>query len=318
MRGVGFQVHFMKQFLLLFCLSSISQFSLAQTVFCPEGARWMYDNSTTNMHPPIQSTFIYIGDTVLNGYSNSRILKQEVRGLYSWGGTYYSERLSYFRQSGDSIFEYVDDNFEFVFDFGVEIGDTRIVHFDADLCFHLDTMLIQNIDTIEYQGIELRRFHYKLLVEDQRADIEGPGLSGVIESQYVERLGFMVDHPVANTYRCEGDLISEYEPRKFTCYTDNELAVNFPDTCNLFLSVKSDAQKNNAEIVFLNQSLQIQNATNSTLRVFDILGKELLQTPIYSDNQTVGIEHLPNGILIVSVETEKGRVTKKVVKTALP
>lgn len=306
----------MKQSLLLFCLSAISQFSLAQTVFCPDGARWMYQNTGIGMALLNQSNTFYAGDTVINGFDNVRILKEEIRGFYDWGDPYYVESKSYFRQSGDSIFQYTDGEFELTFDFGVEIGDTRVVHFDADLCFHLDTMLIQNIDTIQYQGLELRRFHYKLLIEDQRSEIEGPGYSGLSESQYVERLGFMIDHPVANNYRCEGNLISEYDPKTFLCYTDNELAINFPDTCNLFLGIKNEAIKSSAEIIFSDQSLQIQNAHNATLRVYDILGKELLQTRISSDNQTVSIEHLPNGVLVVSVETEEGGISKKIVRAS--
>jgi len=266
--------------------------------------------------PPSQATFIYVGDTVLNGYANSRILKQEVRGLYPWGGSYFEELWSYFRQSGDSIFQYVDDTFEFVFDFSVEIGDTRVVYFDADLCFHLDTMLIQNIDTIEYQGLELRRFHYKLLVEDQRSEIEGPGWAGAIESQYVERLGFMVDNPIENTYRCEGNVISEYQPRHFACYTDNELAINFPDTCNLYLGLKDYVEENPFEIILSNQYLQIQNASNATLSVYDILGKELLRTVIRSDNETIHVNHLPNGILMMVLDDGEFRIAKKVVKTS--
>jgi hypothetical protein len=274
----------------------------------------MYDNSEVNMHPPSQSTCMYVGDTILNGYSDCRILKQEIRGYYSWGSTYYEESWSYFRQSGDSVFQYADGNFELVFDFNVDVGDTRVVHFDADLCFHLDTMLIQNIDTIRYQGQQLKRFHYKLLLEDQLSEIEGSGWSGAIESQYVERLGFMVDHPTQNTYRCEGTLISEYEPKNFLCYTDNELAVNFPDTCNLFLGVENDININFAEVIFSNQSLQIKNAPNSTLRVYDILGKELLQIVIRSDNETIDANHLPNGILMVVIESKYGRSAKKIAK----
>ena len=303
----------MKRLLLLFALTPFWQMSFAQTDFCLPGAKWMYESVGTGQNPPRQSTYVYVGDTVIDGFSDVRIVKEELRGFNLWGDTYYQEDWSYSRQSGDSVFQFVEGSFELAFDLNVGVGDTRVVYFSADQCYNLDTMLIENVDTINYQGELLRRYHYKLLVEDQLSQIQGPGFAGLSESIYVERIGFMIDHPVLNGFRCEGNLISEYDARNFLCYTDNELAATYPDTCNLFLDAV-ERENQELEISVIHNQLQIQNGQNSTLRIYDILGKELYRTTIHSDNESMDVNLLPNGILMVVVESQESRFTKKVVK----
>jgi hypothetical protein len=66
----------------------------------------------------------------------------------------------------------------------------------------------------------------------------------------------------------------------------------------------------------LNQEqLQIKNAPKSTLHIYEILGKELLQTAIRSVNETIDVSHLPNGILMVVLDDGEFRLAKKIVKT---
>lgn len=206
----------------------------AQTIFCPEGARWVYYSPGGGQSFENQSHFIYAGDTIIDG-ADAKILKQEIRVNYPWEQSGYSEFRSYFNQRNDSIFQYVDGNFEFMFDFDVQTGDTRVVYIGGDLCAAYDTMLIETTGLMTYQGQQLRTYDYKILIEDQISQIEGPGNAGARQGQFIERLGFTVNHPVNNFFYCEGNLISEYAPINLVCYTDSELAVNYPDTCNLFL-----------------------------------------------------------------------------------
>lgn len=306
----------MRRLLLLFAITPFWQVSFAQTDFCLPGARWMYESVGTGQNPPRQSTYIYVGDTIIDGLSEVRMLKEELRGYNLWGDTYYQEDWSYLLQSGDSIFQFVEGGFELAFDLNVGVGDTRVVYFSADQCFNLDTMLIEDVDTINYQGELLRRYHYTMLVEDQLSQIQGPGFAGLSESIYVERIGFMIDHPVLNGFRCEGNLISEYQAKELRCYTDNELAATYPDTCNLFLDA-AEREVQELEITMFQNLLQIQSAQNTTLHIYDVLGKELLREHITSDNQSFDLNHLPNGILMVVLETETDRLTKKVFKASL-
>jgi hypothetical protein len=261
-----------------------------------------------------QNHVVYLGDTTVNEYSDVHVLQTERRYDWSWPISPDLSR-SYARQSNDSIFQLIDGVFEFMFDFNVQAGDTKVVYIGGDLCSQHDTMLIEATGTMYYQGQQLRTYDYRILVEDQYSQIEGGGYAGVRQGRYVERIGLLVDHPINNRFYCEGLLISEYMPANFDCYTDSELAVNFPDTCNLFLALQNEKGEIRPELTFLNQSLKIQNAPNSTLHIYDILGKELLQTAIQRDNEVIDLSHLPNGILMVVCESDKIRFTTKFVKS---
>lgn len=310
----------MKQFLLLCFLGIISQASIAQTVFCPEGARWIYYTPAIGLAYEQQSHYIYEGDTIINGF-DAKILKSQSRVRYPWGESSYSESSTYLRQSNDSILQLVNGNFELMFDYNVQAGDQRIVHIgEQGLCTSQDTMLIDSVTTISYQDQNLRKYYFKLLVQDQLSPHNGNhdayylgGGKGI----FVEKIGLMSNHPANIRIICvDGNTSVEYSDQAFTCYTDNELAANFPDTCNLFLGIENERMTNNSEIIFSNQYLQVKNASKSTLHVYDMLGKELLQTVIQSDNEALDVSQLPNGMLVVVLDNGISRVAKKVVKTS--
>lgn len=290
----------------------------AQTVFCPEGARWIY-YSPGSASPPYEYHYVYTGDTLINGFSDVKILNLETR--IAWDETYteINESKSFFRQSNDSIFHFLGGEFRLMFDLAVQAADTRVVHIDWE-CAESDTLLIDSLGTMEYQGQQLTTYHFSLLLEDQ---LDSPDTEyeayyiGGGKGMYVERLGLMADHPTNLSVNCiNGGIIAEYVPASFVCYTDNELAVNYPDTCNRFVGIEEDGNRDYPEIIFSLGMLQIQNAPNSTLHVYNILGKELYQTSVQSDIETIDINHLQNGILMVVVESEESRIAKKVIKSS--
>ncbi|MBI1287035.1 MAG: T9SS type A sorting domain-containing protein [Flavobacteriales bacterium] len=309
----------MKQLFAFLSIIVVNTHIFAQTDFCLPGARWVYYNPGS-ASPPELYHYLYVGDTLINGFPDVKVLKKERRIAWSPTQTEYHESNSYFRQSNDSILQLVDGEFKFMFDFNVQAGDTRIVNLDFGCSETQDTMLIDSVGTLNYQGEELTSYYFSLLLDDQLDSMDGimeAYYVGGGNGMYVERIGLMADHPTDLFLSCvDGNTFVEYVPASFVCYTDDELAATYPDTCNLFLDapVQEIAR---AEIISLQDRIQIQNAPNSTLHVYDILGKELFKERINSDNQTIDLNHLPNGILMVVVEIETGRLTKKVVKTGL-
>ncbi len=306
----------MRLLILLLALSIFGQKSIAQTDFCMPGSRWIY-YSTGSASPPSQSHIVYEGDTLIDGL-DAKVLRTEFR----WGPDElwaYDVSRSFFRRSNDSILQFIDGSFELMFDFDVQAGDTRSVYIGGGLCTMQDTMLIDSIGTMNYQGQELNVYHFNLLIEDQLSLLDGAidgYFTGGGQGMYVERIGLMADHPTNLLVNCvDGNIIVEYVPANFVCYTDNELAVNYPDTCNLFLGLDNEIEEYRAELFCSNQTLNVLNAPNSTLHIYNILGVELLQERINSDNQSFDISNLPSGILMVVVETDTGRLTKKVIKS---
>jgi hypothetical protein len=103
-------------------------------------------------------------------------------------------------------------------------------------------------------------------------------------------------------------------PLDLVCYDEPERQSFGTEPCTLILKVSQVEGVVESELLISGGSIQLQNASNSTLLIYDILGKELIQGNVRSDNETIDLNHLPNGILMVVLETEKSRITKKVVK----
>lgn len=302
----------MKRLLLCFSVLVLNGQLFAQTDFCVPGARWIYEDLGTAQNPPNQLHVIYLGDTIIDGYTDVHVLKTEDRTNWFDLWSNYQEFRSYSRKSNDSVFQLIDDSFEFMFDFDVQGGDTRVVYIGGGFCSQYDTMLVISTGSMEYNGEQLRTYDYRLLVEDQIWQNGVYGYSGVYQGRYVERIGLLVDHPINNRFYCDGG-VTEYQAANFVCYTDDELAINYPDTCNLFLDVLVEESLPASIISFQNQ-LHIQNVRNSTLRIYDILGKELYSSTVRSDNEVIDITHLPNGILMIVVEGLQAPITKKILK----
>ncbi len=211
----------------------------------------------------------------------------------------------------------VNGEFKFMFDFDVQPGDTRLVHLDWG-CVEQDTMRIDSLGTMNYQGQQLTTYHFTLLIDDQLDSLDGEFEAyylGGGNGMYVERIGLMANHPSNLEVICvEGGVIAEYMPANFVCYTDNELAVNFPDTCNLFLEIEEERPELQPEIIHFGRSFRILNASKSTIIICDILGKQLHHAKIQSIDHTFDINTLPNGILLVVIESENQRITKKLFK----
>jgi hypothetical protein len=309
----------MKRLLLLLYLGTISQVSIAQTDFCLPGATWVYyDSGNSAVNYEIEDMVTYVGDTVIPPFQNVRILKTDHRYQFTPGGVQivpltYQIWNTYVAQRADSVFKFADDNWEFIFDFGLESGDTRLVYVEGEGCLDYDTMQVELIDTVQLFGMNLRRTQYEVLIEDQLNQMQYMPW-GTVSGSYVERIGFTFDSPIGGAIHCS-KAIPEYLPINLTCYADDELLNNGGEPCMTVLSIHSQAQQTKAEIIFSNQQLQTQNASKSTLHVYDMLGKELLHTSIRSDNESVDVNHLPNGILMVVVESEYGRSAKKISKT---
>lgn len=301
----------MRVFVLIALLSTALS-SIAQTDFCLPGARWMYEDGGSSANAPNQIHVVYLGDTILNGFDNVKVLKVENRINWFDFNWEYQEFLSYAMVRNDSVFQYADGEFRLVYDFDVQEGDQRTVYIGgSDLCSTIDTMEIDSIRITEYQGMQLKTYYYHFLIDDQLSPVQGY-YDGGGGGSYMERIGFSATHPTyLNIYCWSGNVISEYHHEWLVCYTDNELAGSYPDTCNLFLS-SNEERVRDLEFTSYGNQLQIQSSPNSTLHIYDLLGKQLFQDRISSDKQSFDISHLPSGILIVVVETEDQRLVKKI------
>ena len=299
--------------LILFCVfgPAIS----AQTDFCVPGATWVYYTPGGAAWITEETFVTYAGDTTIAGFQNvKRLNTQSWSQIYQGFPITYGSWNSFIRQTNDSVFHWVGGSWELIFDFSAEVGDTRVVYIEGGACTAHDTMLIESIDTVSFQGMDLRRTNYRILLEDQLDALQLQHW-GTLQHRYLERVGIMFDSPIGSTIHCSG-AVSEYMARNLTCYTDTEILNNGGEACHLVLSDQKTSESDNRRLMYSLGTLTIQNAQNSKLYVYNTLGKELLLVTVNSDDQSIDLSHLPKGILLAVCESEKYRITKKVVKTS--
>jgi hypothetical protein len=307
--------------LIILLLSVFTQNSFSQTDFCLPGARWVYYTPGSATSVLMERVFTYQGDTTIFGYSGVKKVSMEqwwATGLQGIpiGPVSYGSGIKYYRTVNDSVMEFFDGDWEFRFDFNVDVGDSRTVFLESNDCMPHDTIFVESIDTISFQGLDLERVHYQLLVQDQY-DTTDIGYMPTFNGSYTDRIGVWTESPTGGYFSCVGLAIDENMPLNLTCYTDSEIITNGGEACDLILGVSVLAEELPFKASFLHDYLQIQSASNSTLRVYDILGKQLFQERVISDNESFDISHVSAGILMVVIESETGRFIKKVIKTSL-
>jgi hypothetical protein len=259
-------------------------------------------------YPETEELTTISGDTVIEGLESKR-LTTERRTIdhYNDGFQSSSSEERFVATQNDSILIYQNDQWNLVFDTGAEAGDSLIVYldeYDDSGCVMNDTIVITDVGDTVIHGQQLLRFEFNLLVNDWF----GEGAAG----QFIERIGFIQLNPVENPFFCYSP-IAGYWPPQFYCYSDNEMTISPSSGCGQILSI-DDKRLSNQNIVWSNNQLHIQNAPNSMLSIYDILGKKLLTSTVHSDNETIDLNQLPNGILMVVVESQESRFTKKVIK----
>lgn len=291
----------------------LAQSTFAQTDFCVPGAVWSYYHPTyVGVNYETQNRYEYTGDTLIDGVFTKKI-KQERRTIFPFPPyIQFGEELFFVGQSADSVFLRVDNDWELIFDYEVAQGDTRVVYIGnwAD-CEITDTMLIDSVYLYDFQGLSLKRIDYTMLIEDQT---EVPWMpEGGWHANYTERIGFFLDGPFLQPLGCQVENI-ELLYAGLNCYTDTELINSGADACDVILSTPTSIQETPSNIFYSEGMLTVQNEAYSTVRVYNILGKEFLQTQITSGDQSFNIDHLPNGILLAVCTSETKRTTTRIIK----
>ena len=288
----------------------MSLVSNAQSTFAPEGAQWLYYLPANGgpFYPETEEITTFSGDTVIAGIDAKKLVtERRTIDHFNGGNQSTTSSQKFIAVANDSILLLVNNQWELIFSFGASVGDSIAV-FVGELvgsgCDGHGMMVIESISDSVFNGVSLQAFSYRMFAG---ADQEG------VVGHYFGRIGFTSDGPVTHPLYC--DYPGSYFQPKFYCYSDNEILVSPSNGCGQILSIDFDLPQR-AEIQLQNQIVKVNHTSNSILRVYDILGKELLQESITSDSQSFNLNHLPNGILMVVVESETGRFTKKLVKAS--
>lgn len=307
----------MKRLIHLTILCFLSVSASGQVSFWTDGAHWSYHlEEIAPTNDEVQIRYWVDHDTLIQGVE-AHVLQKEFRRINFEGnlfGPYLSE--DYVGQAGDSILYFENGNWEVVMNFGVSQGDTVVLYFGESGefdCLATDTMLIDSVYTTSYGGLQLKTVDYRVQIQDQLGEWFNP--EWIPTGTYMERIGFLTDHPVVQPIGCQIGVL-EHVAIPLECYTDTDIQNNGGEACDLVLSNEFGFNLESVKMTFSQDHIQIKNTPNSTLRIYDILGKQLYQASVNSDNQSFDISHLPNGILLVVIANEEFRLTKKVFKSS--
>ena len=193
---------------------------------------------------------------------------------------------------------------EMIYDFSLSVGDT----FSGGSLNHSSDffgLVVSNIDTINYNGIERKRFWIRTEGYGQTAAIWIEGIGNR------EGLFFPYHTTTADIWgntRCyihNGDLLySNYSHGGNDCITplmgiesiveDNSITI-YPNPSNSEVNISSE------------------NIINS-VEIFNSLGQRVYQNVVNSNTKTIDISSFVNGVYILGVNTENGVIRKKIIK----
>lgn len=147
--------------IILFCKQTTAQPVIDNAPWCPPGATWIYELVAQTAR--VFNKYTYEKDTVLNNI-NAKMLKFtviEYVGIKPWEGRMTLDRgYEFLAESNDTIFRYdkITHNFNFLYSFNPQVGDTFIVGNSEIRCLNdstfpsFDTLYVTGTETHEYEN----------------------------------------------------------------------------------------------------------------------------------------------------------------------
>ena len=302
--------------IIIFVLAFIPTYMSAQVESPLIGAEWHYTSSSVE---PLDNFYLYRveKDTTINGKigkkinritSNNQVLGYEILYL-----------------ENDRVYYWFENDFHLMYDFAAEIGDTVIFSFKSyALTFPFaDTTLEVSGKILEKSQVSVNG---ELLMRVKSSIIASAGL----ENEYIWPGEFIYTEQIGHDY-LEMDIIykiplpSTMSGSRLRCYNNN---INFSyitpfwdihgngSACDYLLSTNTIDTKQYIA-VFPNPvkdvlSLTVANTLHiQQIELFDLNGRHV---KTYKANEReLSLKGLPPGQYLLELNTDKGKVTKKVI-----
>jgi hypothetical protein len=302
--------------IIIFVLAFIPTYMSAQVESPLIGAEWHYTSSSVE---PLDNFYLYRveKDTTINGKigkkinritSNNQVLGYEILYL-----------------ENDRVYYWFENDFHLMYDFAAEIGDTVIFSFKSyALTFPFaDTTLEVSGKILEKSQVSVNG---ELLMRVKSSIIPSAGL----ENEYIWPGEFIYTEQIGHDY-LEMDIIykiplpSTMSGSRLRCYNNN---INFSyitpfwdihgngSACDYLLSTNTIDTKQYIA-VFPNPvkdvlSLTVANTLHiQQIELFDLNGRHV---KTYKANEReLSLKGLPPGQYLLELNTDKGKVTKKVI-----
>lgn len=267
--------------------------------FAPVGAVWYYNQGTINPDLNTYKTFESVLDTSINGIECKKIVESE---------RYIEVEKTvnhYMYEKNDSVFFYADNNFNLLYDFGANKGDTIILEYfdtqDGKL-----KLIIDSVSTIDINGVE-RKIQYVT---------SGDGISIEFANEIIEGIGS--SHFLFPTY-------DNSQNGKLRCYEDDIVGLfknpffyggEYSGECDFITNITDKKYKSQLEIYpnpFSNSIEIVGLQSNTALSIINSNGSIVMESKI-SQNEKIDLTPLEKGIYFIRIIDGEQIRTSKIIK----
>ena len=196
------------------------------------------------------------------------------------------------------VFYRVGETNKMIYDFSLSIGDTLYDSDYPDLIFQ-----VEDIDTINYNGIQRREF--TILTNGLMAAIWIEGIGNYEGIYYPFHTNTAENWGNTRCYIHNGDLLySNYSHGGNNCIDPLMGVENISEDNSITLYPNPTSKDVN---------ISSENIINS-IEVFNSIGQRVYQTKVNSKSKSINISSLSKGVYIIVANTDKGYIRKKLIK----
>jgi hypothetical protein len=319
----------MKKFLLIFGFIISGTMTFAQTDWAPVGAKWFYNNYSGG--PEYLTIIESIGDTIINTRPCKILETYEITsemdstGANRWDTLYCPKQFTYMDSSIVYLYDFAKNNFDVLYNFNATMGDTisftdtALAGFcpEAQLCDKFQYV----IDSVEFSTIGGLLLRKQWVTPTQHSDwVITTALPMGPTGNYpiIERIGsakFLFG--VFKMQAMEGSI------RCLRCYQDSIMNFHYFSTdslpCDYLppLGVSDNSNLFNNFNLYpnpANDKFNIETMQESEVEILTIDGQIIQSFIVGETSSAIDISGLSKGVYFIKAKTDKGFVTKKLIK----
>jgi len=287
-------------------------FLCAQTVnhFENESSRWFVADTYPNGNQQNPS-FVETVTTIYGFQGDTTVQGEQWFKTYSSFDTTFITSLEYQglirEENGYVLFQDTTSAIDTLYNFNMELGDSVLYNFWGQ---NEEYIHVVDIDSVPINGEMYKRLSFDepifgFVLMDEKW-IEGIGsVHGPLFPLHPE--AFSTEAPFSLHLVCThvNELLYWENQSYDQCLVNIILEIENADTYNFDIYPNPSTNQ-----IFIRQ----QQTTSGQFFVRDILGKEVLSGSLLSDNQSVDISQLKDGIYVVTVLLDDTTLTKKILK----
>lgn len=207
------------------------------------------------------------------------------------------------------LFSSSSNSFKLIYDFSALTGDTIEIYNRSWAIDSTTTVVVDSVSTININGTVLG-VQYVSQPFMQEFYMSGTIIENIGWTEFMFPLHSWADPPYGGELRCfQNDSIGLYNPSGVVCDFITTEIESINNTNNF--SVYPNPTHGIITISIPNNV----SLTNTTVSLSDVSGREVLNHFLNSRKTELNVNHMPNGIYFLKINTVKGNLVKKLILT---